>query len=236
MELLIAICDDNRNMHKLVEEYLKPYFRELRIDIIIHTFLDGTMLLNSDITFDIIILDIEMCNVDGITVKNELFKNHVRSKIIFLTDYENYMPQAFGKNVYGFVKKSNINDLQTLLNIIVKEVVGHRLVIITNYKIDTFYIEYIKADDTYSIFYLENEDDDITLRKSLNDVNKILSDYPQFIRVHRSYIVNLAYVENCKNGHVKLKSGKEIPISRTRIKSVKEKYLEHVRIKITYGE
>lgn len=234
MELLIAICDDNKEIHKLVEEYIRPYFRQKRTAITIHTFLDGKMLLNSNIVFDIIILDIEMCKVDGITVKNELFKKQIRSKIIFLTDYENYMPQAFGKNVYGFVKKSNINELQSLLNIIVKEVLEHRLVVITDHKIDTYHIEYVKADDTYSIFYLTN--DEITLRKTLNDVEKILSEYQRFIRVHRSYIVNLAYVEHCKCGHIKLKTGKEIPVSRNRIQIVRDKYLEYVRDKITYGE
>lgn len=235
MELLIAICDDDKEIHGFVEPFVERYFKEKRVAASIHKFYDGKLLLESPLTFDVIILDIEMYKVDGIKVKNELFKKQSKSKIIFLTDYEDYMHQAFGKNVYGFIKKTNIMELQTQLNIVTNEFLEHRMFKITGETMDTYDINYIEADDSYSIFHLENKGT-ITVRMTLHNVDEMLKEYGRFVRIHRSYVVNLRHVKYCRANYVKLDNGLELSVSRTKTREAREKFADYIREKITYGE
>ena len=85
-------------------------------------------------------------------------------------------------------------------------------------------IIHIEADSNYSIFYLAN-DDKITVSKVLKEYEEILPD-SQFVRIHKSSIVNLNYLReyNSKNGlEVILKNGDKIAVSRRRASDFAEK-------------
>ena len=78
-------------------------------------------------------------------------------------------------------------------------------------------IIHIAADSNYSTFYLQNNEK-ITVSKVLKEYEEILPEH-QFVRVHKSSIVNLNYVKeyNSKNGlEVILKNGEKIAVSRRR--------------------
>ena len=73
-------------------------------NIIIETFTDGKEVLEGE--YDILILDIEMENLDGISVKNNFQSRKKDTIIIFVTSHDEMMNQAFGVNVMGFVTKN----------------------------------------------------------------------------------------------------------------------------------
>ncbi len=85
-------------------------------------------------------------------------------------------------------------------------------------------IIHIAADSNYSIFFLTNREK-ITVSKVLKEYEEILPD-SQFVRVHKSSIVNLNYVKeyNSRNGlEVILKNGEKIAVSRRRASDFAEK-------------
>lgn len=234
MELLVAICDDNRDTRNAVESYLKWYFRKRRVEFSIAAFKDGQELLDTKTIYDVIILDIEMCEVDGITVKNRLFDKQVRSKIIFLTDYDSYMDEAFGKNVYAYVAKTKIDKLEVHLNIIVNEFMEHQIIKIAGEIIDTSDILYVEADDSYSNFHLL--DKELLIRRSFYMVEEELIKYGAFIRIHRAYIINMKYIKQLKSKVVILHNGKKLVVSRQRKLELRERYFEYVRQMISDGK
>lgn len=234
MELLVAICDDEKEIRNAVELYLSGYFKRRRVRTSITKFSDGKELLNSNIIFDIIVLDIQMYKVDGITVKNILFEKQAKSKIIFLSDYDTYMKEAFGRNVYAFVKKNEIHKLETQINIIVNEFLEHRMLKITDVTMDLHDIVYIEADDSYCHFHLL--DKVLTVRKGLNAVDEILQPYHSFCRIHRSYIVHLKYVKQLRKDNLTLSTGENIPVSRMKVESLRKMYIQYVRHMISDGE
>jgi len=85
-------------------------------------------------------------------------------------------------------------------------------------------IIHIEADSNYSVFYLDSGET-ITVSKVLKEYEEILPEN-QFVRIHKSSIVNLNYLKefNSKNGlEVLLKNGEKIAVSRRRASDFVEK-------------
>lgn len=68
-----------------------------------------------------------------------------------------------------------------------------------------------------------NKDFDVIY--SLEKIEKDLK-LDKFVRCHKSFLVNLSYVENIKLNTAILESGEEVPVSRYRYKEVKERFLK----------
>ncbi|MEN2257494.1 LytTR family DNA-binding domain-containing protein [Paraclostridium benzoelyticum] len=63
------------------------------------------------------------------------------------------------------------------------------------------------------------------VKYSLEKVEKDLN-IDTFVRCHKSFIVNLSYVENIKSNIAILESGEEVAVSRYRYKDIKTKFLK----------
>lgn len=201
-------------------------------------------------TIDLIFLDIAMPGENGF----ELIPHVQSSKahVIFTTAYDQYALKAIKANALDYLLKPiDIDELKTavdkaekyidlnkkendrkesLQNLVVNlsernEIrkislpngQGYSLVNIDD-------IIHIAADSNYSIFHLQNKDK-ITVSKVLKEYEEILPDN-QFVRIHKSSIVNLNYVKeyNSKNGlEVILKNGEKIAVSRRRASDFAEK-------------
>lgn len=103
--MLAALCDDDKFITEKLKNLLLTYAKENRIIIEIDEFQSGERLLNSEIDYDIIVLDYQLDNTDGLTVAKELRKRNVLSCIIFLTSYPHFMIDAFEVNTFRFLLK-----------------------------------------------------------------------------------------------------------------------------------
>lgn len=68
----IAICDDEKPFRDSLEKHLKTYYNEKSIPLNILHFSSGEALLNSQILFDLVFLDVEMGTLNGIDTGKEL--------------------------------------------------------------------------------------------------------------------------------------------------------------------
>lgn len=101
--MVIGICDDENVIRDKIEKICINETKKYCEDVVIQKYSDGREVLEKD--FDILILDIEMEDVDGIVVKNYFQKRKKDTIIIFVTSHNEMMSQAFGVNVMGFVAK-----------------------------------------------------------------------------------------------------------------------------------
>ena len=63
---------------------------------------------------------------------------------------------------------------------------------------------------------------------SLSELEEKLSAYGNFLRIHRSYIVNLDYVQSISSRTVTMACLKEIPIPRNKYNEIKEAFLTEI--------
>ena len=199
----------------------KEVVEKYNTDIQIETFSDGKQVIEKE--FDILILDIEMEGVDGISVKN-IFQNRKKDTIIiFVTSHDEMMSQAFGVNVIGFVTKCYLkSQLPVILNSAIKRVMNT----VNIDGIDSRKICYIEAEHVYNILHLE-DGSEMSVRRTSAQLEMALTSVG-FIRIHRTYIINMAYVEHIKDKTIVV-NGCELPVS-SRLKSgFKKEYSKYCR-------
>ncbi len=196
---------------------------------------------------DLVFLDIEMPEIDGFQLLQLLdYKNF---DLIITTAYNQYAIQAFKANAIDYllkpvdpddliqavekVKKRHGSDfatknIETVLNKFVKNnLEQHKKVPLPlNQKIifvNPDDILYCKSDGSYTTVFMRNGDDYL-VSKSIGYIEDLLPKN-QFIRIHKSYIVNLHEIKELikhGNGEIILTNDKIIPISRTHRKQVLE--------------
>lgn len=218
--MIIGICDDDIVMREHIKEICKRMAGKYENDdIVIETFSDGREV--ADCEPDILVLDIEMDGVDGISVKNIFQEKNRNTIIIFVTSHDEMMHQAFGINVIGFVTKKYLEDqLPVMLETAIKKVMSTVFVD----GVDSRYICYIEAEHIYNILHLA-DGGEISVRMSSSELEEMLRGVG-FVRTHRTYIVNLAYVDRIRDKTI-IVNEKEIPISsrmRSKIKHEYDKY------------
>lgn len=84
----IAVCDDEKQVRLRLLTIIQQYFNENNREVWVAGFKKGEELLNAKTRFDIIFLDIEMPELNGIETAKILRKWDVTSKIIYVTNYD----------------------------------------------------------------------------------------------------------------------------------------------------
>ena len=224
MNYHIAICDDEQEYINKVEFIVKEYFQNSNNTYQLYKYLNGKNLLKDISMFNIIFLDIQLKNINGLDIKNKLSKYH-DLRIIFVTNYEQYMQEAYGRNVIAYIKKTEIYKIHNILKTIENEDYEHQFIILDGRTIDTIDILYIQAEGAYCRIYLHYSDTIISiyLKDLLNKLNSF------FIRVHRSYIVNIRYIKDIQKNKIILSNEKVIPISPTYKENTTKAYYDYVR-------
>lgn len=101
----IAICDDELSTRNEIKYALSNYFDEKLIDAAIYDYNNGKDLLNSEITFDMAFLDVEMPMLDGIETGKALKQKHPNIVIFMITAFSDYLDDAFELGAYRFLQK-----------------------------------------------------------------------------------------------------------------------------------
>lgn len=222
----IGICDDEKIYIKQIKDIILEFSKENAFPVDIIEYENGKQLIDDKIQFHLLFLDIEMKELNGIDLKNLLDKSFNNCKIIFVSNYENRMVDAFGKNVIAFINKKNITEIKRYLKRLKNESTSHSIFNLGEYRIDLFNVLYIKADGSYSNIITNNKSYVYCIY--LVDILKRLND-KNIVRCHRSYAVNLRYIKDVVKSNIILLNGETIPISRNYKDIVLERYFTYVR-------
>ena len=106
--LKIAICDDDVKMTGRLDTVLEEIAKRNFVKIDTEVFLDGGKLekaVEEKMYFDIIFLDIEMGDEDGITAARKIRETDRNVLIIYVTSHESYMQESFSVRPFRFVVK-----------------------------------------------------------------------------------------------------------------------------------
>ncbi|MEG0548734.1 MAG: response regulator [Coprobacillus sp.] len=98
----VAIVDDQKEFLTIMKKRL----RNLELEFLeVFSFLSVHEMNKEDIQFDLIFLDIDMPDMNGL----DYAKNNRDKKIVFVTGQKEAMKKAYGPNVYGFIEKNETN-------------------------------------------------------------------------------------------------------------------------------
>ncbi len=191
-------------------------------------YINGEAVLEDTEPLELLILDIEMPGISGIEVKNELQRRKSETFIIYVTFYDNYMKDAFGVRVNGFVNKRDLEkELPKMLERTLRFMEKH---IRLDNGIDSKDILYIRSDHVYVNIVLRNGDC-IVSRNTLSELEEKLSCV-DFVKTHKSYLVNLQWARGWKENYVILQNDfadvkEEVPVARREKERVKQMYHDY---------
>lgn len=227
----LVLCDDVKDVHEEVKSLINIYQEVKRIDIDIVDCLSSKDLLDIDYSYDAILLDIDMPEIDGIEAARILRERNNNTTIVMLTCKRERFKDAFKIGAVRFITKPiDKDEVFEALDYVVLSLAGQEMVDVRvngiACKIKQRDIWLVEARSDYLKIYAGQKVYDS--RKRLNNLECEL-DERLFIATHKSYIVNMMYVSEITKSGVIMDDGRKIPIARRRYKDVVQKIIEFDR-------
>lgn len=224
----LAILDDEQVMLLRI----KRYVQEMNIDTIntIDLYHDANDFFNHGKNYDILLLDIDMPRMSGLEVGRKLLTQN--TVIIYITNYENKMQEAFDVNVAGYLLKS---ELETKLKEVLYKAIARMQQnddIWIKQKGEIFHfrsrdIIYIDSIKRYLHFYAKDNNFYIPYM-TLDEINQYLPD--NFVQINKSQIININKVISMNGYILKLNDIKQdLEISRRRKKDVFNLLMQEIK-------
>ena len=232
LSFVIGICDDESRWHKAISDSCSKYLYNKGIHYEILSFTEGESLIQEkDKLIDVLFLDVEMGSMDGLAVMKEVEKMPNIHSIIFVSSHPEAVWDSFGYKTKGFVTKPfSDEDIIEKLEGIYSKKINDSLLEFTDYNGVVYFrksdIVLLKSDSNYATIITEDSEKIITC--TLKECEKKLNGLP-FLRIHRSYIVNLDYVKNMTSSVASLKNGEDLTIGRSYRNQVKKDYQDYLR-------
>lgn len=106
----VLICDDDKCIVDETKNNLNTFSDKHRIVFDIDLFYNGVELLNSNISYDMAFIDIEMPQVNGLTLAAHLKAFNPNIIIFIITSHESYLDDAMDLDVFRYLSKPIDND------------------------------------------------------------------------------------------------------------------------------
>lgn len=222
----IAVVEDETHYKEQLVEYLRRFEQEKRVNIEIDTYSDGDGIVeNYKAQFDIILLDVQMKFMDGMSAAEEIRKMDTEVVIIFITNMPQFAIKGYAVDALDYILKpiSYFQFSERLKRAI------DRMEKRESYYITIRVKEGIKRLKVSDIYYIENQghnliystiDGEFMTTGTMKDLEQELSSF-NFFRGHRGFLMNLEHVEGLK-GNEAVVRGIELPVGRTRRKALLE--------------
>ena len=220
-------------MRQIMTDYVKRFGEEAGIDLETVTFESGKLFLKDyKMIYDIIIFDIDMPGINGIDTARKLRETDSNVTIIFVTNIAQYAINGYEVDAVDYILKPvSYYDFSMKFHRTVAKAAQKKEHII---KVETAEgtrklrlpaLVYVEVLSHYLYFHTTKRD--YRSRGNISDVEKELEKY-NFVRIHRSYIVNLRYVNKVLSKEVTV-GDKVLPVSRNYKEKLKEEYLKYIR-------
>ncbi len=229
----IAICDDEKHMCDHIRAMVCDFFRKKNWEIHLRTFLSGEELLNYNGQIDILFLDIQMKDMDGMETARKLRANKFRGFLVFITVLKEMVFQSFEVQAYDYlvkpVDKKQFEKTMERLYASMQNASEDSLLVQKGYEgriIPKDEIVFCEIIDR-KIYLNLASGEVVDYYERIENLETKLNNH--FFRCHRSYLINLKYLKGYKNGTAYMDNGKEVPVSRLRSKEFSGVVLQYMK-------
>lgn len=165
--------------------------------------------------YDILLLDIEMGEMDGVTMAKKLRKENDTVQIVFITGYSDYILEGYEVAALHYLMKPvKTEKLCAVLDRAAQKLAKNEKVL--NFEVAGEMIRVpiyqIRYADVFGNYVTIHASSDVTVKMTLSELEKQLDE--RFYRAGRSCIVNLSQISRVTKAEIKLSDGTEIPLPR----------------------
>ncbi|MBE5925479.1 MAG: response regulator transcription factor [Lachnospiraceae bacterium] len=231
----IAICDDENYIVESLKEKLDKILRKWCLEYEIVCFNTGIdMLIDIEIggMFDIIFLDIELGTYNGINIAKKLRENYEIFELIIISQYQDYYRDIFEVDAKWFLDKpfsdevlekalkkvvANISKAEDIIEFAFKK---------TLYRLSLREIMYIESDRRKVHIYC-NDNHIYEYYEKLDKLEeKFSKGNLKYIRISKSYLINVLYVKRYSYENIELRNGEIFKISQGKRECIRDIFME----------
>lgn len=226
----ILICEDENESRIAICQAMDRYSTENHVHFEQIVCASGEAMLSKlDKHVDLLLLDIGLPRISGMDAARYLRQRGIQTPIIFITSMTQYAMAGYEVHAFGFLKKPlnykqfewQMRDALSLLlrnkGVPIPLQSRARLEVINS--VDVSYIEVLN----HLVKLFDKKGNCFSCSLSLSELEDNLTEYG-FFRSHKSFLVNMAYIQRFLPGEVELKGNITIPVSRYRRKDFLEAY------------
>lgn len=180
---------------------------------------------------DLLFLDIDLGAVNGIDVARALRPTHPDTVLIFVTNYKEYAPEGYEVNAFRYLAKGELDDklaayFEDALAVCcarrqtVELVCGGEPV-----SVPVPALVYIESHGRDQHLHLQGAGrDHLVTHTTLAQLEELL-DEQGFLRLHKSYLVNMAFLDTLQSTGARLTDGTLLPVSSRTYRASKQRFL-----------
>lgn len=238
----IAFCDDNPIEMMILKNYFEKATRSnlgsVSIEVRFFASADEVLrAISKSDRYDLFVLDILMPGMNGIELAKEIRQLDERCRIVFLTSTPEYALASYQVHADDYLLKPvQFEDLTQLLKrcaasldkeskdgLLVRDHGSLR-------RVRFHEIRYAESLKHTILLHLTNATV-LSYYGSIKELNLKLENDPRFMQCHKSFIVNLDHIDCIEQRDFRFEDGQLVPISKEKIRCVKEKFAEYVSYK-----
>ena len=231
----IAICDDSKQERQILAALFKRYQELHATPLQIHIFQNGFSLLDAidqGKRFDITILDILMPGENGIEIARNIRASGTDTEIIFLTSSPEYTVDSYEVKAQNYLLKPVTEEkffasIDSILAELDEKDTASFIIYTTEKQYSRIRVSsLVYGEVTHRTITLHLADQTmISAIMTFTEFLDILKAYPDFTYPHRSYAVNMNYIQYVTKSDIILTDGQKIPLSRNNYMKISEQFL-----------
>ena len=218
MKYKFAICDDSDADRRYIMDMVRSWASAAGHEVQIDGFPSAESFLfryAGESDYDILLLDIEMGAMDGVTMAKELRKSNDTVQIIFITGYSDYISEGYEVAALHYLMKPvNEEKLCLVLDRAAEKLAKNERVL--NFEVSGEMVRVpiyqIRYADVLGNYVTVHAQTDVTVKMTLGELEKQLDE--RFYRVGRSALVNLTQISRVTRAEIRLNDGTAIPLPR----------------------
>ena len=233
MYLNIAICDDKKTDCRILESLLYACCNKMKLNIRTNIFSCGESFLTSHEKqpYDIVFMDISMDTMDGIQTALQLRAFCTDTFLVLVTAFIDYVLEGYKVNAMRYLMKDTLeSSIAECMDAILLKM---RTAQVTFSFMDgerrlcTDSILYVESRKHKSIFFcMEKTRKTHEIYCKLDAIEQKLSGYG-FLRIHKSYLVNMKHIRKISNYTAFLDTGEELAVPRPRFQKAREAFVAY---------
>lgn len=224
----MAICDDQVIDRKYIQTLVEQWAKEESYAVQIESFSSGEAFLFAyeSKKYDLLLLDIEMEQMDGVTLAKKIRQKNDGIPIIFISGYSDYLAEGYDvAALHYLLKPIKEEKLFEVLNRGIEQVEkAEQLMVVESggitHSILLKSLRYVEVQSNYVTLHGEES---YRMKKSLKEIEEELNE--NFYRIHRSYIVQLFWIQKATRKEVILKDGTNLPLARGKYEELNQQMI-----------
>ena len=232
MKVHLAICEDEITESEHLIRLVREWARSAKIRVEVSSYDSAEAFLfayDADKTVDILLLDIQMKQLDGMTLAKQLRHDGYEMQIVFITGMPDFVAAGYEVSALHYLMKpickeklfAVLDKAMQLLNKTEETI----LVETENGQMKLFRRDIEYAEAFAHTTCIHTPSGNLNVRISIGELEALLGE--TFFRCHRSYIVGLRHIRQITKTDVVMDSSAAVPLSRRRYDAINRAFIDY---------